>query len=409
MDVVDSNEEDDPVIQTIPMIINHEMGHNLYYMKSSIHPLYRKPYELKGARIRPVHNILETQRGPQGKIKYQSLKMSKEYTNLVMGCIKKSKNGKVFTCTSVGHILRMSPKLEDDEEENNNNDEVLPAAVAVKEEVSIKSENDSEPVPVTVDVKAQRHPRAMFANRTRRKNYQEMQKKVKQDEWVDLKVHDVGSVEGFNAIQRLSHEGSSSSIFDKNYDLSAQEYRKRMSGMQKKGDEEKKKKSSKSNLSDDEDEEEKMSNVRDSTLKALVPAPDSNEHFFRKYRLQRQHMDSSMNANDRIRVVLQTARVCSFSEIAEYVREGNGDVSSKLSLSDMDILNLLDAHEYATCVRGVWVLSSRFAIQVDESLHHEAISHRTSAAAIKKYEILCRDCILANFQESPTFRVCERE
>ena len=142
-----------------------------------------------------------------------------------------------------------------------------------------------------------------------------------------------------------------------------------------------------------------------SFLAALAPAPDTNEKFYRKYNLKRELMDASMDADTRIRAVLYTARVSTLKEISRLVREGNGKKSSRLDLSDSEVLKLLQQNDHAVCVRGVWVLASKFAVSIDEDLAHEAIAHRTSTTAIKSYEELCRDYILCMFQESKTCRV----
>ena len=153
-----------------------------------------------------------------------------------------------------------------------------------------------------------------------------------------------------------------------------------------------------------EDEEDAVAEV-DEVFKALAPALDTNKGFYRKYNLKRELMDASMDANTRIRAVLYTARVSTLKEISRIVREGNGKKSSRLELKDSEVLKLLQQNDHAVCVRGVWVLASKFAVSIDEDLAHEAIAHRTSTTAIKSYEELCRDYILCMFQESKTCRV----
>ena len=115
---------DDPVVSTMPMVINHKMGKKLYYMKDSIIPKYRKPYVTRSARIRPKHHILEftksnrerdAPKDPKDKrayheMKYQTTEMSRKNTNLAIGYT----TGGVFYVSPVAHILRLSPKLEED-------------------------------------------------------------------------------------------------------------------------------------------------------------------------------------------------------------------------------------------------------------------------------------------------------
>ena len=410
----EDDDDDDPVIETIPMVINHKMGQNLYYSKDMIVPKCRKPYVTRGARIRPKHCILELQKdnnpsqggGNLHEMTYQSTEMSQKNANIVMGFtnIFLDRAGKVFVVSPVGHIIQMSPKLRNDDEE----EEITTAPTAASKSVSavqVKQENQGKqepvPVPVTVDIKAQRHPRARFANRTRKRNFKDLRKKISEDDWINLKVFEVASTDGFNAQERMKVDISN--LTKKHYELDPNEYRLRLAGKTIKS--KTKKTVTKIKKENMEDEDSDVAEL-DEAFKALMPARDTNKQFYRKYHLKRQFMDASMDANARIRAVLYTARVATLKEIARYVREGNGKRDSRLELSDSQILKLLKQSNHSVCVRGVWVLASEFALSVeDEDLELEAIAHRTSKGAIKSYEELCRDYVLALFQESETFRV----
>jgi hypothetical protein len=392
----EDSDEDDPVVSTMPMYVNHNMGRNLFYVKDMVVPGYRKPYTLRKARIRPKHSILETTKdnGKRGtayyhSMKYQTTEISKDLANLVMGY----SDGKKFVISPVAHIVHSSPKLDsDDDEDETSSSTTTKARPQVKQEIKVKQE-PAVPVPVMMNVKAQRHPRAIFANRTKRKTFLDLRREIKKDHWVDLEVHEAASPSGFDAQCRLKGDGDTMYGDKKknNYMLTPQEYRLRIAC----------KPQIKKNNQDGTDDVDE-----DRVEKSLLPAHDTtNKMFFRKYTMKRENMDSNMNANDRIRLVLMTARVMSLSEISELVRKGNGKMSSRLELSEKDLLKLLKAHDHAVCVRGVWVLASKFAITVDEDLEHEAISHRTTNSAIKSYEMLCRDYVLSQFQESATLRI----
>ena len=193
---------DDPVVSTMPMVINHKMGKKLYYVKDSITPKYRKPYTTYAARIRPKHHIMEfTKRNhdpkdtssgrPYHEMKYQTTKMSSKNTNLAIGYTQSG----VFFVSPIAHILRLSPKLEEDEEDDGKNatatslSKNVSAAVQVKQEKQETVKEEAVPVPVTVNIKAQRHPRARYANRVRKKNFKDLRKEIAEDHWVDLKVY----------------------------------------------------------------------------------------------------------------------------------------------------------------------------------------------------------------------------
>ena len=197
-------DEDDPVVRTMPMVINHKMGKKLYYVKDSITPKYRKPYTTYAARIRPKHHIMEfTKRNhdpkdtssgrPYHEMKYQTTKMSSKNTNLAIGYTQSG----VFFVSPIAHILRLSPKLEEDEEDDGKNvtattsssSKNVSAAVQVKQEKQDTVKQEPVPVPVTVNIKAQRHPRARYANRVRKKNFKDLRKEISEDHWVDLKVY----------------------------------------------------------------------------------------------------------------------------------------------------------------------------------------------------------------------------